>query len=175
MGPSTKSGHSMATPKKNICILSIPQLTDMYFPGLLLGFVTHVVVRTLFGGLSFLVTPTSSHWLSSCPQAGHHNHLHIVSTAIGNCLYSSGSPHDDEASPFAFIQVTKSFWMKTSTCRDGTLTNQPNKMGMTTHLHHPYILCVVSMNNIILTKWCIALSINIRVLGNHWRIVRVLQ
>ena len=172
MGPSTKSGHSMATPKKNICILTALLFNRRWRFACA---TTHVVVRTLFGGLSFLVTPTSSHWLSSCPQAGHHNHLHIVSTAIGNCLYSSGSPHDDEASPFAFIQVTKSFWMKTSTCRYGTLTNQPNKMGMTTHLHHPYILCVVSMNNIILTKWCIALSINIRVLGNHWRIVRVLQ
>ena len=32
--------------------------------------------------------------------------------------------------------------MKTSACRDGTLKNQPNKMGTTPqHSHHPYILC----------------------------------
>ena len=36
-----------------------------------------------------------------------------------------------------FPQVKKKFFqMKTSTCRDGTLKNQPNKMGMTPqHIH----------------------------------------
>ena len=28
-------------------------------------------------------------------------------------------------------QITKIYWMKTSTCRDGTIKNQPNQMGMT--------------------------------------------
>ena len=37
----------------------------------------------------------------------------------------------------------KSFQLKTSTCRDGTLTNQPNKIGTTPLLiHPPYILCL---------------------------------
>ena len=37
----------------------------------------------------------------------------------------------------------KVFRMKTSACRDGTLKNQPNKIG-TTYLHYPYYaLCLL--------------------------------
>ena len=38
----------------------------------------------------------------------------------------------------------KAFLMKTNACRDGTLKNQPNKVGTTPqhmHPHHPHILC----------------------------------
>ena len=35
-----------------------------------------------------------------------------------------------------YTQVTKVFWMKTSTCRDGTLKNQPNYMAMTLQHFH---------------------------------------
>ena len=37
------------------------------------------------------------------------------------------------------IRHKKVFWRKTSACRDGTLKNHPNKIGMTLS-HHPYIL-----------------------------------
>ena len=54
--------------------------------------------------------------------------------------------------------------MKTSAFRDGTLKNQPNKIRMTPQ--HIYTIpiregvYIVSMNNVILAKWHIALSVN---------------
>ena len=43
------------------------------------------------------------------------------------------------------------------------------------HIHTiPTSCAILAMNNVIQTKWHIALSINIGVLENHWRIVQFL-
>ena len=42
------------------------------------------------------------------------------------------------------MKVTKVFQVKTSTCRDGTLKNQPNKMAMTPqHIHTIPTSCAI--------------------------------